>query len=45
MTIAERFIEIMFEEDMKRYNNKQPLKYHTEEQFLNKKEERENKEA
>lgn len=45
MTIVERLMEIMFEEDMKRYNNKQPLKYHTEEEFLEEKEERENKEA
>lgn len=43
MTKAERLMEIMFQEDMERYNNKQPLMYHTEEDFLAEKEERENK--
>lgn len=42
MTKIERLEEIMFQEDMERYNNKQPLMYHTEEEFLAEKEEREN---
>ena len=29
----ERLIEIMFQEDEERYNNNQPLMYHTKEDF------------
>ena len=42
MTKIERLVEIMFQEDMERYNNKQPLMYYDEEDFLAEKEEREN---
>ena len=42
MIKIERLEEIMFQEDIERYNNKQPLMYHTEEELLAEKEEREN---
>lgn len=42
MNKMERLIEIMFQEDEERYNNNQPLMYHTEKDFLAEKEEREN---
>ena len=42
MTKIERLEEIMFQEDMERYNNNQPLIYHTEEDLLAEKKEREN---
>ena len=41
MTKMERLEEIMFQEDEERYNNGQPLMYHTEEDFLAEKKERE----
>lgn len=42
MNKMERLAEIMFQEDEERYNNNQPLTYHTEEDFKAEKKEREN---
>lgn len=42
MNKMERLIEIMFQEDMERYNNNQPLIYYTKEDLLAENKEREN---
>ena len=41
MNKMERLAEIMFQEDEERYNNGQPLMYHTKEDFEAEKAERE----
>lgn len=41
MNKMERLIEIMFQEDEERYNNGQPLVYHTKEDFEAEKTEKE----
>lgn len=40
MNKMERLMEIMFQEDEERYNNGQPLMYHTKEDFENEKKEK-----
>lgn len=42
MNKMERLAEIMFQEDEERYNNNQPLMYHTKEDFEVEKKEKEN---